>query len=68
MSGAQNCAAGSQDLEDELERMIIDGRMVDAQRRGSLVRLDSNVVERNTDVLNAHARDRWVRFEELGHN
>ena len=56
-----------QSLEDELDSMIKDGALAEARRRGSLAILLSNVVEKDTDVKNAHSRDSYVRFEESGH-
>ena len=56
-----------QDLEDELETLVKEGRLAEAHRRGALAFLESNVVERNTDLRNAHRLDGHVRFEEKGH-
>ena len=56
-----------QDLEDELETMIKEGRLAEAQRRGALALLETNVVERDTESRNAHRLDGRIRFEEKGH-
>ena len=54
-------------LEEELEHLILEGLLKETKRRGSLIQLESNVVETNIEVLNGHPRDQWVRFEEAGH-
>ena len=56
-----------QQLEDELEAIIKEGKLAEAQCRGALAFLQSNVVERHTESRNAHRRDQNVRFEEKGH-
>ena len=38
--------SGDMSLEEELEDMILQGQLVEARRRGTLTRLESNVVER----------------------
>ena len=56
-----------QDLEDELDAMIKEGRLAEAQLFGASTFLESTVVERDTDLRNAHRRDGHVRFEAKGH-
>ena len=56
-----------QALEDALDAMIKEGRLAEAQRRGTLAFLESPVVETGTDSRNAHRLDDHVRFEPEGH-
>ena len=56
-----------QDLEDELDAMIKEGRLAEAQLFGASTFLEPTVVEGDTDLRNAHRRDGHVRFEAKGH-
>ena len=54
-------------LEEELAHLICEGILQETKRRRSLIKLKSNVVVSNIEVLNAHPRDEWVRFQEVDH-
>ena len=57
----------SQELEDDLDRMIKEGILAETERLGTLAYLHSNAVERNTEYRNKHPRDDCIRFEATGH-
>ena len=56
-----------QALEDELDAMIKEGKIAEAQRRGAVAFLNSAVVAKDTDFHIKHRLDGYVRFEASGH-
>ena len=57
----------SLELETTRDKFILDGILHAVDERGDLVILHSNVVTRTSDVVNGHARDAYIRFEEERH-
>ena len=57
----------SLELETTLDKVILDGILHAVDERSDLVILHSNVVTRASDVVNGHARDAYIRFEEVRH-
>ena len=54
-------------LESQVDQWVMDGILRDMEHRADLVVLESNVIQRASEVVHAHARDANVHFQEAGH-